>query len=756
MIDVKAIILRERKENHEEFIEVCKRYFPSITLINNMVDFLKEIMMARDHISVIFIEKALEKKLNENLIRLLQNDNFTCIIFGDFNAPEDNYISFFEYLACKDKIKVTHFMENLSRNIDLKEKLINNYQMLNKFYDLGKQLFAEKDMEKQIAIIVANSMELTFADAASLYIIAEKDTCNYTFYEKEADNKLLKFIIAKNNSIDVKLQSTTVEISDSSLIGASVIGGKPIRIEDAYNIPSDESYEFNRSFDEITGYRTKSVLTIPMKDHEERVIGVIQLINKKINDHIMPFNSLDESLMFSLAGLAAVVMENNLLNNNLKAMLEKERKLVKEEISKRTRADEEINRLLSAVEHSPVSVVITDSKGRIEYVNSRFEEFTGYTYAEVARKNHWILKSSKEEADFYVNLWRTIEQGNTWKGEIYNQKKNGEFYWVNSSIAPVFDGEGNIKYFINVQEDITERKRLIAELDEKNANLEKALKQLQLSQARLVHNEKLAGIGQLAAGVAHEMNSPLGYVISNLSTLKEYYRKLKDLILQYQDVIYILGDSDNRELTRELLQKLRTYERDNRIDYILSDIGSLMEESNDGLARVSEIINVLRTFSSIDHFEGKQIFNLNVNINNCLFILKQELGEMITLHKEFGDIPPICADGKEINQVVLQLVKNSIYAIKCKFKSENQGKIIVRTYYKDSNVWIEVEDNGIGIEEKNMTKIFDPFFTTKPIGEGMGLGLSIAYDIITTKHKGDIRFLSEYGCGTKCIIRLPV
>lgn len=193
---------------------------------------------------------------------------------------------------------------------------------LKEFYDIGKSLSSEKDTLKLFEKIINSSLRLTGADAGTIYLVVDKKDGRWSFIKNGSSRgKLLKFVITRNNSMDVNLEDFISPISKKSIFGFSVISGKSVIIDDAYDISQDVEYRHNRSFDESTGYRTISVLTIPMKNHDNDVTGVIQLINKKKDDKILSFNSMDELIMNSLAGQAAVALENNLLYRDMQLLL---------------------------------------------------------------------------------------------------------------------------------------------------------------------------------------------------------------------------------------------------------------------------------------------------------------------------------------------------------------------------------------------------------------------------------------------------
>jgi signal transduction histidine kinase len=262
---------------------------------------------------------------------------------------------------------------------------------------------------------------------------------------------------------------------------------------------------------------------------------------------------------------------------------------------------------------------------------------------------------------------------------------------------------------------------------------ETATREAQASQ-RMMQSEKLAAIGQLAAGVAHEINNPLGFVFSNLKTLGEYVRDLIRIV----DEVDTANDLD---VVRELKQRL-DYE------YIRSDVGSLLLESEDGIDRVKTIIGALKDFSHIGEEEFK-FTDLHRGLETTLNVVNNELKYKAKVVKEFGDVPLVECIASQINQVALNLLVNAAHAI------EQFGQITIRTGHDDGWAWFEVRDTGKGIEPAVLSRIFEPFFTTKPVGKGTGLGLSLSYNIVQ-KHNGRIEVDSKLGEGTCFRVWLPV
>jgi signal transduction histidine kinase len=273
-----------------------------------------------------------------------------------------------------------------------------------------------------------------------------------------------------------------------------------------------------------------------------------------------------------------------------------------------------------------------------------------------------------------------------------------------------------------------ESNNTVANQEQLNARLEQANRQL-------LQSEKLAAIGQLAAGVAHEINNPVGYVYSNLQSLGSY---LEDL--------FRLTDAVDSATRIEDLQAIKK-----NIDYtfLKGDLNDLLAESREGIERVKTIISAMKDFSHIEE-EEFALSDLHRGIETTLNVVNNELKYKATIIKEFGELPEVECISSQINQVIMNLLVNAAHAI------EEFGEIVIRTRCSRDQVMIEVEDNGKGIAEENLNRIFEPFFTTKPVGKGTGLGLSLSFNIIQ-KHNGSIT--AEHaasGKGTCFRISLPL
>ncbi|WP_411380987.1 ATP-binding protein [Pseudomonas sp. MPB26] len=262
-------------------------------------------------------------------------------------------------------------------------------------------------------------------------------------------------------------------------------------------------------------------------------------------------------------------------------------------------------------------------------------------------------------------------------------------------------------------------------------------------ESQLVQSEKLASLGQLAAGVAHEINNPVGFISSNLSTLDGYFTQLQQILQAYQDAEPLIAAPEQRDQLKALRTELE-------LDFLTEDIPILIRESKEGIGRVVQIVKDLKNFSRVDNDQTWQFANLQQGIDSTLNIVASELKYKADVVKNYQPLPEIECLASQLNQVVMNLVINAAQAM-----GPERGIITISNGVEGENIWLEVADNGCGIAPEALQKIFDPFFTTKPVGEGTGLGLSLSYGIVK-KHGGTIAVSSEPGRGTTFRVVLPI
>jgi two-component system, NtrC family, sensor kinase len=294
-----------------------------------------------------------------------------------------------------------------------------------------------------------------------------------------------------------------------------------------------------------------------------------------------------------------------------------------------------------------------------------------------------------------------------------------------------------------LEEDIRQREAAEAELLRRNAELTELNVKLSMAQEQLMQSEKLASIGQLAAGVAHEINNPIGYIFSNFTALEHYLEGLLGMLSAYEEAEADIASPS-------VLARLKSRRLEVELDYLKSDLPNLMEESMEGIIRVRKIVQDLKDFSRVDTNLQWQCADLHQGIDSTLNIVNNEIKYKADIVKEYGSIPEVECLSSQINQVILNIVVNAAHAI-----GPERGTITIRTGAAADVVWVEISDNGCGIPAENMTRIFDPFFTTKPVGQGTGLGLSLSYGIVQ-KHQGSIDVRSVVGQGTTFRLALPI
>ena len=407
---------------------------------------------------------------------------------------------------------------------------------------------------------------------------------------------------------------------------------------------------------------------------------------------------------------------------------------------------------------SPDCISLSRLDGTYLDVNPEYGRFAGLT------REQMIGRTSLD-----IGIWPDSEgrmafmQALKDRGELHDYRtrlQNGdkEIRDIEGSVAVAeINGE---PVLISIVRDVTDRKRdedelkqhrdhleqLVAqhtaELREANAQLQETNRTLEQTNHQLLQTEKMASIGQLAAGVAHEINNPIGFVNSNLGSLDQYVQGLLQIIKAYEEREQVFAQFP------EELKAIETIKAKQGLDYLREDIFSLLEESRDGMLRVKKIVQDLKDFSHVGAGEW-QTADLHAGLDSTLNIVSNEIKYKAKVVKEYGVLPQIFCLPLELNQVFMNMLVNAAHAI------PSFGEIRIRTGAEEKAVWIEFSDNGSGISPENLKRIFDPFFTTKPVGKGTGLGLSLSYGIVQ-KHQGRIEVESKPGQGTTFRIWLPL
>lgn len=388
---------------------------------------------------------------------------------------------------------------------------------------------------------------------------------------------------------------------------------------------------------------------------------------------------------------------------------------------------------------------IANLKGDFLYANETFCHYLGTTKETLEPQNHLVnpsfdkilsFKSDSEQVfEGILTIGNFIDTNYVLNSKIF--RRNDSFLiFAEADIIQLF--EDNSKMSALNQEVNNLQRQLIKE----KRVLQQTLDQLKETQQMLIHSEKMNALGQMIAGIAHEINNPIAFVTNNLFELDKY---AKEIIEAYEQLESEVSNKASSEL-KAIIQNIRV-ERD--MDYLTEDIGEMISESKSGVDRVKVIVEDLRKFSRLDEADLKHI-DLVKNIRSTISIIQAEISKKnIQFHFEHEDsILMDCFPG-QLNQAVLNILVNAIQAV------EVGGEISLRIEEMKESILIIVEDNGCGIKEEDIPKIFNPFFTTKPIGTGTGLGLSITYKIINDLHKGKITVESVFGKGTIIKFSIP-
>jgi len=340
-------------------------------------------------------------------------------------------------------------------------------------------------------------------------------------------------------------------------------------------------------------------------------------------------------------------------------------------------------------------------------------------------------------------------------GKLTFLRKDGEKFIGEVSVASYQDRKGCAHTSMIIR-DISKRNELERELRQAKESLEKRVlertREIEQLHGRITLQEKMVSVGQLAAGIAHELNNPINFVHTNFATLAENFTDLSELLQDYRG----LADGDDaRQDASARIAAIRAKEKSLQIDYILEDIPALFSETENGFKRVTGIIQSMRDFTRTDQTGGRVYFDLNKGIRDTLIIARSEYKHCANVQTDLGNLPEVPCQPGQINQVLLNLIVNCAHAIAAKPKGGN-GLITIRTWCDGNHVICQISDDGPGIPAAVRSRVFEPFFTTKPPGQGTGLGLSISYDIIVHKHRGKLELDCPESGGTVFTLSLPV
>jgi PAS domain S-box-containing protein len=530
--------------------------------------------------------------------------------------------------------------------------------------------YSDSSMEEFSAALVENAILMTQSKIGYLGLLNEDESViTMQYWSKTA-----------HSACNVVDKPIVYKVKDTGLWGEAVRQRKPVITND-YAAPNQQKRGIPDGHVPIVRH-----VNIPVFDGE-KIVAVIGMGNKATDYDEIDVRQL-QLLMESW--LQVVIRKNTEL-----ALIESQE--MQEQL---------VNRYTAMINTVPAIIYIKDLEGKYVVVNRAFVDFVGIPQEQIIGLVDNQIFPPEKAVSFNEADKKVIETNKlVTVAEEQVQDVKGIMRWVATTKVPLHDAQGRVSGIVGLTQDVSE---------------------FHNSRQQLIQSDKLAAIGTLAAGVAHEINNPIGYVNSNLNTMNKYLNK----IAQYIDNVNINGDTA-------------------KIKEILSDFEDAIKESIEGSARVRKIVADLKTFSRVDQAD-KVFADINEGIRSTLNIVWNELKYKCKVEQNLGELPDYYCIPNQLNQVFLNLLVNAGQAI-----TSDNGLIKIKTWADSLNIYINIADSGCGISQDNIKKIFEPFFTTKEVGKGTGLGLSLTYDIIK-KHNGKIDVKSQVGVGTEFTITLPI
>lgn len=400
-------------------------------------------------------------------------------------------------------------------------------------------------------------------------------------------------------------------------------------------------------------------------------------------------------------------------------------------------------RLSMILEESRDMIIMFAAEGEIRFVNRAVVRLLGFlSKDQLLGAPFCSLFDQNESCAFF--LGRLKSEGYVEDLEIVLRRTDGSPLYSLISAVPVPSVGDSDCDFAAIIKDITEIIENQRKLNNTNLELVRANEQLKRTQAMVVQQEKLASIGQLAAGVAHEINNPLAFVRSNFAVLRDYVKAVRSFI---DSIAQTHPDALTTEAARNPVLELG------------QNMDDLLADSEDGFVRIINIVQSLRSFSRIDSGSSVELYDINKGIESTLAVLRNEIKYVAKVTLAMHEIPAVSANGSEINQVLLNLILNAVQAIKSQLDARTRsglGEITITTSVDGTGILCEIRDDGPGISAESLNRIFEPFYTTKPVGSGTGLGLSISYDIVVKKHGGRMWAASDGHAGARFFFALPL
>ena len=474
---------------------------------------------------------------------------------------------------------------------------------------------------------------------------------------------------------------------------------------------------------------------------DDRIIGTLSINS---SNEQKCYTEEDLELGYVLVNLITLVIDNARLHHEKQQHIE-HCTVINEQLQTTSRHLEQSKKRLDEILDSLDSVVwsVTADTFAPFYLNKAAKDVYGCPVADFfTQPNLWLDIVYPDDRDKVKERLKQLKNNSPQKITYRIVHVDKKSRWLFTHMRYIPETQDISAHIDGITVDITRYKNAEALLKKQNKEIQATLNKLQEVQQQLVQSEKMASVGQLAAGVAHEINNPIGYINSNLTSLKNYLDNLLALVAIYEQ-------AEATSPPTEQLAQIKDFKQKIDLEFLKADVLDLLAESREGATRVKKIVQDLKDFSHLGSDDDWQWTDLHLGLETTLNIVNNEIKYKAKVVKAFGDLPEVKCLPHQLNQVFMNLLINAAHAI------ENEGIITLRTGAENGRAWVEISDTGKGIAPEHLNKIFDPFFTTKPIGKGTGLGLSVSYTIIK-KHQGEIQLTSRLGQGTTFRIVLPI
>jgi PAS domain S-box-containing protein len=523
------------------------------------------------------------------------------------------------------------------------------------------------------------------------------------------------------------------------------------------DIASDPLWQNFRDF--TLGFGLRACWCAPILSSQGQVLGTFAMYCAQPRS---PEN-FELELIEAVRNLAGIAIERKQAEESLKQLNEELENRVKQRTAQLMQSEE---RWQLALKGNNDGIWDWNLQTKEIFISERFQEITGYEHRpNIDYFDEWKTGTHPDDLDLVIQAFQDHLDRKTphYIIEYRLLCYNSAYKWILSRGQALWDESGKAVRIVGSITDITERKQAEEALRQSDARereraqqLEQALLELRSTQTQLVQTEKMSSLGQLVAGIAHEVNNPVNFIHANITYLKQYTKQLLDLVTLYQQE-YPEPKSKIRDLIEEI-----------DLGFMAGDLIKIVGSMQVGTERIRQIVLSLRNFSRLDEAQMKSV-DIHAGIDSTLLILQHRLKAsdkwpIIQIVKDFGKLPLVECYASQLNQVFMNIIANGIDAIEERYQKlsvaeaeANPGRISICTMMTtQKTVIVEISDNGTGIPENVRNRIFNPFFTTKEVGKGTGLGMSISHSIVVEKHKGKIECISSIGCGTTFQIEIPI